>query len=74
MKLDCRGQRCPQPVIELARAAKSAETGIQITIVTDDPAAAVDIPAWSRMRGHHCVLLSDVDGVLEHTITLMRTA
>jgi len=52
IELDCRGQRCPLPVIELARSIGSVEIGGVVRILADDPAAAVDIPAWCRMRGH----------------------
>ena len=72
MTLDCRGQLCPQPVIALARAAKAANVGTVIRIETDDPAAAVDIPAWCRMRGHQCSIVSDSSGVLVHDVTVMR--
>ena len=50
--LDCRGQRCPLPVITLARAIPDVPVGDTIRVLADDPAAAVDIPAWCRMRGH----------------------
>jgi tRNA 2-thiouridine synthesizing protein A len=49
--LDCRGQRCPLPVIALARVMPSVEVGTVVRVVADDPAAAVDIPAWCRLRG-----------------------
>ena len=49
--VDSRGTLCPQPVIDLARAAKDAEPGTVIEVLADDPAAATDIPAWCRMRG-----------------------
>ena len=49
--LDCRGQRCPLPVIALARALPDAPVGSLVRVLADDPAAAVDIPAWCRMRG-----------------------
>lgn len=74
MILDCLGQRCPQPVIDLARAARSAELGTVIRISTDDPAAAVDIPAWCRMRGHRVSVVSDHGGVLVHDVTISRLA
>ncbi|MGH3430576.1 MAG: sulfurtransferase TusA family protein [Mycobacteriales bacterium] len=51
LTLDCRGGRCPLPVIELAEAAKAARPGDVIRVLADDPAAAHDIPAWCRMRG-----------------------
>ncbi|MEU5552331.1 MULTISPECIES: sulfurtransferase TusA family protein [unclassified Micromonospora] len=48
--LDCLGQRCPLPVIALARRLPSLPVGAVIRVLADDPAAAVDIPAWCRMR------------------------
>lgn len=70
MNLDCTGQRCPQPVIELARAVKHLEAGATIQITTDDPAAAVDIPAWCRMRKHQCTLVADCAGTLTHAVVV----
>ena len=49
--LDCRGQRCPLPIIELARELPMLAVGTVLRVLADDPAAAVDIPAWCRMRG-----------------------
>lgn len=72
MNLDCRGQLCPLPVIALARAAKEVARGAVIRIETDDPAAAVDIPAWCRMRGHQCAIVSDASGILVHDVTITR--
>ena len=50
--LDCRGRRCPAPVIELARRIGDVAAGGVVTVLADDPAARVDVPAWCRMRGH----------------------
>jgi tRNA 2-thiouridine synthesizing protein A len=55
MTLDCLGQRCPLPVIALARAITSVEIGAVIRVLADDPAAANDIAAWCRMRGQELV-------------------
>ena len=49
--LDCRGQRCPLPVIALARRLPELPVGAVVRVLADDPAAATDIPAWCRMRG-----------------------
>ncbi|GLZ80019.1 hypothetical protein Afil01_48260 [Actinorhabdospora filicis] len=61
--LDCRGKRCPIPVIELAKWSRSAKAGSVVRVLAEDPAAAVDIPAWCRMRGKEFVGASEVDGV-----------
>jgi tRNA 2-thiouridine synthesizing protein A len=53
--LDCRGQRCPLPVIALARRLPALPVGGVLRVLADDPAAANDIPAWCRMRGQEYV-------------------
>ncbi|MDX6222034.1 MAG: cysteine desulfurase [Frankiales bacterium] len=52
MIVDSRGRRCPLPVIDLAKAIRDVAEGELVTVLADDPAAATDIPAWCRMRGH----------------------
>ena len=49
--LDCRGQRCPLPVIELGKRITGVPIGATLVVLSDDPAARTDIPAWCRMRG-----------------------
>jgi tRNA 2-thiouridine synthesizing protein A len=53
--IDCLGQRCPLPIIELARAFPEVPIGDEITVLADDPAAGNDIAAWCRMRGQEFV-------------------
>ncbi len=48
--LDERGKLCPIPVISLGNAASDLPPGSTIIVLSDDPAAAQDIPAWCRMR------------------------
>ncbi|MBA8809098.1 sulfurtransferase TusA family protein [Promicromonospora sukumoe] len=53
--VDARGLRCPLPVIRLAAAAKGLPAGTELTVLSTDPAAKHDVPAWCRMRGHEHV-------------------
>jgi tRNA 2-thiouridine synthesizing protein A len=48
--LDCRGQRCPLPIIALAKRLPTVPVGAVIRLLADDPAAAADVPAWCRMK------------------------
>lgn len=48
--LDCLGQKCPLPVIALARQIGKVPLNGVIRVLADDPAAANDIPAWCRMK------------------------
>ncbi|MFF5082652.1 sulfurtransferase TusA family protein [Actinoplanes sp. NPDC000266] len=50
IELDCRGEKCPLPVIHLAKKIKDVEIGQTVRVLADDPAAANDIPAWCRMK------------------------
>lgn len=49
--VDCLGRPCPIPVIELAKVVATVDLGTVVEVVSDDPAAALDVPAWCRMRG-----------------------
>jgi tRNA 2-thiouridine synthesizing protein A len=55
LELDCRAVPCPMPVIELARHLPDVEVGQLIAVVAHDPAAAVDVPAWCRMKAQEYV-------------------
>ena len=68
MILDCTGKRCPLPVIELARRIWEVPVGGTVTVLADDPAARLDIPAWCRMRGQEYVGEAAVDGVPGYTV------
>jgi tRNA 2-thiouridine synthesizing protein A len=50
IEINCLGQRCPLPVIALAKRIRTAEVGEVLRVLADDPAAANDIPAWCRMK------------------------
>ena len=60
-------QKCPLPVIALARLAADLPAGSRIEVLADDPAARADIPAWCRLKGH---TVSQTD-VGEHTAYLV---
>jgi tRNA 2-thiouridine synthesizing protein A len=67
--VDCRGRRCPLPVIELARHIGDVSVGELVAVDADDPAARADLPAWCRMRDHEYVSESvAADGTPRYTI------
>ena len=67
MVLDCLGQRCPLPVIALARNIGNVPVGDTVTVLADDPAAANDIPAWCRMKSQDYL-----GSPSPHTFTIRR--
>lgn len=48
--VDALGKRCPVPVIELAKVIGGVPVGGTVTVLSDDEAARLDIPAWCAMR------------------------
>ena len=50
--LDCRGLRCPLPIIKSAEYLKDKPIGFTFILLSDDPATAPDLIAWSRMSGN----------------------
>jgi cysteine desulfurase len=51
LTVDARGKRCPIPVIELAKVIGDVPVGGVVTVLSDDAAARLDVPAWCEMRG-----------------------
>lgn len=63
--LDCLGEVCPTPIIELSKAIKELGFGESLLLLADDPATLSDLHAWSRMTGHKVAPVSEK----EFTIT-----
>jgi cysteine desulfurase len=53
--VDSLGKRCPIPVIELAKVIGDVPVGGLVTVLSDDEAARLDIPAWCGMRNQEYV-------------------
>ena len=57
-ELDCRGNRCPLPIIELSKKINEFEVGQELLFISDDPATAADLSAWARMTGNEFKIIS----------------
>lgn len=69
MILDCRGRRCPLPILDLARHIDEVGVGETIIVAADDPAARPDIAAWCRLRGHaYAGETAAADGTPRYTV------
>ena len=51
MIIDSRGRRCPQPIIDIAKALAGNPTIDEFELLSDDPATWPDLQAWARMTG-----------------------
>ena len=52
IELDTRGLLCPLPVLKLRKLLKSNKQKDKIKLITDDPAAIVDVPHFCNEQGH----------------------
>ena len=52
IELDTRGLLCPLPVLKLRKLVKSTKKKDKIKLITDDPAAIVDVPHFCNEQGH----------------------
>jgi tRNA 2-thiouridine synthesizing protein A len=50
--LDGGDRRCVQLLIELRRLVDGLEPGAVVHLITGDPAAPIDLPAWCHLTGH----------------------
>jgi TusA-related sulfurtransferase len=66
--IDAVGRRCPLPVIDLAKRINEVPVGAVIAVVSDDPAAATDIPAWCRMREHEYVGVEPTEVAMSYLV------
>ncbi len=49
-ELDLRGLKCPLPALHTARHLKVLAPGARLSVVADDPMAAIDIPHLCRQN------------------------
>ena len=52
IELDTRGLLCPLPVLKLRKLIKKIEKKEKIKLITDDPAAIVDVPHFCNEQNY----------------------
>jgi len=50
--LDCKGQSCPMPIVNISRAIKKMTQGQVLEVEATDPAFKADLEAWCQKLGH----------------------
>ncbi|WP_017755112.1 sulfurtransferase TusA family protein [Calidifontibacillus oryziterrae] len=50
--VNAKGAFCPGPLLELMKAAKEAESGTILELLTNEPGSRKDVPAWANKMGH----------------------
>lgn len=73
IKLDCRGLRCPMPIVKLGMAVRQLEDGTEVEVEATDPAFEPDLHAWARKTGH-TVVHFDHGGDVQRALVRTRRA
>jgi tRNA 2-thiouridine synthesizing protein A len=67
-ELDLRALKCPLPALLAKKALGKAAPGVVLTVLADDPLAAVDIPHMCHGEGHDMQAVTQRDGYRVFTI------
>lgn len=54
-ELDATGLLCPLPVLKARKRLQGLSSGESLEVLTDDPAAIIDIPHFCAETGHELV-------------------
>jgi len=66
--LDLRGLKCPLPAMLARKALARLSPGAALTVLADDPLAAVDIPHMCHGEGHTVDRVTSRDGYKEFSL------
>ena len=66
--IDCRGLKCPLPVLKTEKRLGQVKVGTRLVVLATDPIAKIDIPLFCRQQGHACEMSLEGD-VMRFAIT-----
>ena len=69
--IDCRGLKCPLPVLKMEKRLSQLAAGASFVVLATDPMARIDIPLFCRQNGHGCDVSSEAD---EMRFQIMKAA
>ena len=61
--LDARGQLCPMPILNAARAMRDKPPGHVLKLMATDRGSLADVPAWAADTGNKLLAQHEEDGV-----------
>ena len=67
-ELDARGLLCPLPVLKAAKRLRAMRPGEVLRLISDDPAAVVDVPHYCAESGNALDGTGDQDGAQVYLI------
>ena len=61
LEIDATGLLCPLPVLKLRKRIKEIDSGEIVKLVTDDPAASVDVPHFCLENNYELLFFESAD-------------
>jgi tRNA 2-thiouridine synthesizing protein A len=61
--LDARGQLCPMPILNAAKAMRDKPPGHVLQLLATDRVSLVDVPAWAEDTGNELLSQHEDEGV-----------
>jgi len=62
IKVDCKGQHCPVPLVETRKALRKAQAGDVVEVTGTHPASKREIPMAARAMGLEVLDVKEDDG------------
>jgi tRNA 2-thiouridine synthesizing protein A len=63
IKVDCRGETCPVPLVETRKALRKAKEGDIVEVIGTHPASKKEIPMAAKALGLELIDIQEKDGV-----------
>jgi len=63
IKVDCRGETCPVPLVETRKALRKAAKGDIVEVIGTHPASKNEIPMAVKALGLELIDIQEEDGV-----------
>ncbi len=63
IKVDCKGETCPVPLVETRKALRKAKEGDIVEVVGTHPASQKEIPMAVKALGMELIDVQENDGV-----------
>ena len=60
-EIDARSLLCPLPVLKARKRLKAMVAGQVLKLISDDPAAVIDVPHFCNEQGYELVKTADAD-------------
>ena len=60
--LDCRGLKCPMPILRTKKAMEDLSVGQVLRMVSTDKGSKPDMQAFSERTGHEILGMEEKDG------------